>query len=46
MSPIFQGADGKWYFWDECQLYDYGPYNSYDEARLAMVEYCKQLIGN
>lgn len=38
------GYDGPgWYFWDEVQMYCYGPYKTADDARLAEQEYADTL---
>lgn len=47
MNPVFQAEDdGKWYFWDETELYAYGPYDTEELAKADMTEYCVQLFGN
>jgi len=46
MNTIFKSADGKWYFWDETETYDYGPYDTEQEAMAALKEYCIQLMSN
>ncbi len=45
MQPIFE-VNGLWYFWDETEAYDYGPYKSKEEAQVAFTLYCKQLLEN
>ena len=37
--------DDKWYFWDECELYDYGPYETREDAAVAMAKYVEQLLS-
>lgn len=43
MNTVFQAADNKWYFWDETDTHDYGPYDTMEQAMAALVLYCKQL---
>jgi hypothetical protein len=33
----------KWYFWDETWVDAIGPYDSEEQARTALKEYCAQL---
>lgn len=37
---IHQNEDGKWYFWDETEMYEYGPYNTEAIARTELGDYC------
>ena len=46
MNSIFKSSDGKWYFWDETETYDYGPYDTESEAQAALEGYINQLISN
>ncbi len=46
MNDVFLGQDGKWYFWDETELYDYGPYNTEEEAENAWRVYWNQLLSD
>ena len=45
MNSIFE-VNGLWYFWDETETWDYGPYASKRIAEDALALYYKQLIGN
>lgn len=47
-SDFSEGSDRQeagWYFWDEIGLYFYGPYKSEEEARQALSEYIRDIIG-
>ncbi len=46
MNPVFQAVDGKWYFWDECEIYDFGPYNTKEEAEKEMARYVAAMLEN
>ena len=46
MNDVFLASDGKWYFWDETELYDYGPYDTREEAEADRVKYWTQLLSN
>ena len=46
MNSVFQAEDGKWYFWDESELYDYGPYDTKELALADLAKYIEQLLGN
>lgn len=45
MNPIFE-VNGAWYFWDETESWDYGPYQTKELAMAALQQYCKQILGN
>lgn len=45
MNPVFQSSDGKWYFWDETEVYDYGPYETKELAVAALALYVEQLMS-
>ena len=45
MQSIFE-VNGLWYFWDETETYEYGPYHSREEANAALTVYCIQLLGH
>ena len=34
---------GKWYFWDECWAYCFGPFDTQHDANRAVAEYAKNL---
>lgn len=38
-DPIHQKVDGSWWFWDESQFDEYGPYDTERTARLEMMRY-------
>lgn len=45
-DPVHQNQDGTWWFWDECQCDEYGPYDSERIARLEIARYaCIHLEG-
>jgi hypothetical protein len=44
ISPIFE-IDGSWFFWDELWVDTYGPYKSEDDAKKALNNYCKEVLG-
>jgi hypothetical protein len=35
--------EGKYFFWDECEMDAHGPYNSLDDAKAACVAYAKTI---
>lgn len=35
--------NNKWYFWDEIEIEEYGPYDSKEEAEAALAHYCRML---
>lgn len=37
--------DGKWYFWDEAQVEEHGPYESREHAIIWMREYCDRFLA-
>ena len=43
-NPIHCNKDDKWYFWDECWVDEYGPYNTEQEAIDACNDYCKKVF--
>lgn len=43
-NPIFS-AYNKWYFWDESWSDYYGPYETEDDAKIALNEYTKKVLG-
>lgn len=45
MGDIEQREDG-FYFWDECGLYDIGPFDTIEEAIEEQDEYFRLLEGN
>lgn len=45
ISPIHRGKDG-WYFWDESQSEEYGPYPSISLAEQASDSYARWLDGD
>jgi len=45
MDPIHQNKDGKWYFWDETWAFEKGPFDSEQEARIALCKYGKEVLG-
>jgi hypothetical protein len=45
MKPVHKGKDG-WYFWDESNSEEHGPYPSLTQADLALKAYSKWLDGN
>ncbi len=47
MSPIFRDEiDNMWYFWDECQIFTFGPFETIVEAEAKYKEYIKELVSN
>lgn len=42
MSPIFE-REGKWFFWDETWSYDYGPFDTEEEAKRNLKAYTRFL---
>lgn len=38
-DPVHQKEDGSWWFWDEAQFDEYGPYDSERTARLEIMRY-------
>ena len=42
---IVKESDG-WYFWDEADLEQYGPYEDLDEARKMLIKYSKEVLGH
>lgn len=38
--------DGKWWFWDECWVELYGPYETQKIAEMKCKEYCKIVLGD
>lgn len=40
---VVHEEDGFWYFWDETGADRMGPYDSQDEARAELVDYCQYL---
>ncbi len=42
-NPVHQNPDGKWYFWDEVWVEEYGPFESKAEADKACAEYARSL---
>lgn len=38
-----QNADGLWYFWDESDAYEIGPYRTKQECVDAMNQYAEEL---
>jgi hypothetical protein len=41
-DPVFQKIDG-WYFCDEVWADEYGPYETEDECRIQLANYCETL---
>ena len=39
-DPVHQNEDGSWWFWDEAQFDEYGPYDTERTARLEITRYC------
>ncbi|MCX9024685.1 MAG: hypothetical protein OIN85_01150 [Candidatus Methanoperedens sp.] len=37
---VHQHADGKWFFWDEVQCDEYGPYDTKEECQDKLQLYC------
>ena len=42
-NPVRE-EDGKFYWWDETWTERTGPYDTYEEAEQACVEYCKRCL--
>lgn len=43
-DPVhFNREDNRWYFWDETWSFAIGPYDTEDEARLALDKYAENL---
>lgn len=42
-SPIYEGKDGKWYFWDETWSNEYGPFDTEEKARERLKDYVEYL---
>jgi hypothetical protein len=42
-DPVHQNEEGKWAFWDETWSDSVGSYDTEEEARKALKEYCEQL---
>lgn len=43
-DPVhYDTLDHKWYFWDETWADRVGPYDTEEDARIALKEYCKKL---
>ena len=38
-DPVHQKQDGTWWFWDEAQFDEYGPYDDERTARLEIMRY-------
>lgn len=36
-------TDGKWYFWDESESIEYGPFDTEEIARKELQTYCESL---
>jgi len=43
VNPIHQKKDGKWCFWDEVWSDELGNYDTEEEARKGLREYCEWL---
>jgi hypothetical protein len=37
--------NGKWWFWDETWANKMGPFDTETEAREAIQQYCKEVLG-
>ena len=44
-DPIHQDSDGWWYFWDETWAYRHGPFNSLQECKEVLRQYCIEELG-
>jgi hypothetical protein len=44
LDPVYL-ENGKWYFRDEIDVDSYGPFETEDAARSALVEYVKIQLG-
>jgi hypothetical protein len=42
-DPVCQYKDG-WYFWNEIWCDKYGPYETEEECRQELDEYCKEFL--
>lgn len=42
-NPLEQRSDGKWIFWNETWSDMSKPYDTYEEAKASLDEYCKWL---
>lgn len=40
-DPVFKRGD-FWYFYDETWAFDYGPYDTEEQARCALELYCER----
>lgn len=38
-EPVYQRADGTWWFWDETWAFDHGPYATEEKARERLKDY-------
>ena len=43
-NPVHR-IDGKWYFWDEVWVDRLGPYDTEEEAEIALLDYCIKELG-
>lgn len=44
-DPVFQGKDGKWYYWDESWTQSRGPFDDEETARERLTQYCNYIGG-
>jgi len=44
-DPVHQDSDGLWYFWEENWALRHGPFDTEDQARLALTKYCREQLG-
>jgi hypothetical protein len=45
-NHIHQNDDGKWYFWDETEGYEYGPYDTEGIANSNLADYCVLFLSD
>jgi hypothetical protein len=43
-DPVHE-ENGKWYFWDETWAHREGPFDTEEEARAAVEDYCRNVLG-
>ena len=41
-TPLHQHVDGSWWFYDATYTFERGPFETYEEADLALVVYCNE----
>ncbi len=42
---VVHQKDGTWWFWDECYIVEFGPYDSPEQAHKACSDYCTEVLG-